>query len=500
MTNHIPHFINGKLFEAITPHYKDVTNPASGQSIARVHFADQNICDSAIATAKKAGLAWSQTPLMKRARILFKFRELLEKHQHDIARLVTMEHGKTLDDAHGSVARAIELVEHHCGIVQQLQGTLSTEVATAIDCYTIRQPLGICFGVSPFNFPVMVPVWMIIPAIACGNSFILKPSEQDPSATLRLFELLTEAGLPDGVANCVQGDKNTVDYFLKHPDIQACVAVASTPVAEYIYQTAIAHGKRSHTFGGAKNHCIVMPDADLPLAAQAIVAAGYGSAGERCMAISVVVAVGDSTADSLIDALIPLIEAMRIGPGNQANIDMGPLVSDVSRQRVLAAIDAGVKEGATLLLDGRDYQHPECPNGFFLKPSLFDHVTDTMSVYSNEIFGPVLCVVRVKNLEDAITLINKHPYGNGTAIFTADGYTARYFSQSVNVGMVGINVPIPVPVASHPFGGWKRSVFGDTPMHGMESVHFYTRLKSVTTKWPAKAVESGHSFAMPTHI
>lgn len=500
MTHQIPHFINGKSLEAKSPHYKEVTNPATGQIIAKVHFADQNICDTAILTAKKAGLIWSQTPLMKRARVLFKFRELIEKNQLEIAKLVTREHGKTLDDAKGSVARAIELVEHHCGIVQQLQGTLSTEVATAIDCYTIRQPLGVCFGVSPFNFPVMVPMWMIIPAIACGNSFILKPSEQNPSATVRLFELLTEAGLPDGVANCVQGDKNTVDYFLKHPDIQACVAVASTPVAEYIYQTAVNHGKRSHTFGGAKNHCVVMPDADLQLAAEAIAAAAYGSAGERCMAISVVVAIGDNTADALMDTLRPLVESIRVGAGDQDNIDMGPLISHAARQRVVAAIDAGVEEGATLILDGRSYHNQQYPSGFFLQPSLLDHVTEKMSVYTNEIFGPVLCVMRVKNLDEAINLINKHPYGNGTAIFTADGYAARHFSQSVQVGMVGINIPIPVPVASHPFGGWKRSVFGDTPMHGLESIHFYTRSKSVTSKWPEKAVDSKLSFAMPTHL
>ena len=499
MVYEVPHYIGGKTVTQTGSKSHPVTNPAFGETIGIVHFADDALCEQAITTAQEAFPAWAATTPLKRARILFKFRELLEQYHTDLARIVTREHGKTLDDAKGSVARAIEVVEFHCGLVTQLQGTLSTDVSTGIDCYTIRQPLGICAGVSPFNFPVMVPVWMMIPAIACGNTFIIKPSEQDPSATLRLLELLTEAGLPAGVANCLQGDRTTVDYLLTHPSIKALTAVASTPVAEHIYKTATAHGKRAHTFGGAKNHCLVMPDADIAQTAQAIVGAAYGSAGERCMALSVAVVVGDKTADALIDCMRPLIQAMRIEPGEVSGSDMGPLISSAHRERVLAAIDAGVQEGATLAIDGRQFRHPQHANGFFVGPVLFDNVTETMSVYQNEIFGPVLCVIRVENFAEALSLINRHQYGNGTAIFTRDGYTARQFSQQVEVGMVGINVPIPVPVANHPFGGWKRSSFGDTNMHGFESIHFYTRRKTMTSKWPATSLESASSFAMPVH-
>lgn len=494
----VPHFIDGRPFSETDTPSRLIYNPALGEPIGQVNFASKATCDKAIATAKKASTDWAQTPAIKRARILFKFRDLLEKHQTELAGIVTREHGKTLDDAKGSVARAIEVVEFHCGLVNQLKGDFSAEVANNIDCYTFRQPLGVCAGVSPFNFPVMVPVWMMIPAIACGNSFILKPSEQDPSAPLRLLELLKDAGLPDGVASCVQGNKETVDYLMAHPDIAAFTAVASTPVAESIYTTATAHGKRAHTFGGAKNHCVLMPDADMDQAANAIVGAAFGSAGERCMALSVVVAVGDATADALIAKITPQIQAMTIDAGDVEGTDMGPLVSAEHRLRVLAAVDKGVNEGARLIIDGRQFQHPKHPQGFFMGPCLFDRVTTNMSLYQNEIFGPVLTLVRVSNFEEALSIVNSHQYGNGTAIFTRDGFIARDYSQRVQAGMIGINIPIPVPIANHPFGGWKRSAFGDTNMHGMESIQFYTRRKTITSKWPVAETQL-KAFSMPTH-
>ncbi|KTD20162.1 CoA-acylating methylmalonate-semialdehyde dehydrogenase [Legionella londiniensis] len=498
MTYTVPHYLNGQLFINSDTESKPVYNPAYGEIIGEVYFADKAICDQAVNSAKEALASWSDTPPIKRARILFKFRELLEKHQLELAKIVTREHGKTLDDAKGSVARAIEVVEFHCGLMTQLQGTFSLNVSNQIDCHTFRQPLGVCAGVSPFNFPVMVPVWMMIPAIACGNTFILKPSEQDPSAPVRLLELLSEAGLPPGVANCVQGDKNTVDYLLQNPDISAFTAVASTPVAEYIYKTATALGKRSHTFGGAKNHCVVMPDADLEQAASAVVGAAYGSAGERCMAISVVVAVGEETAERLLEKMKPLIGAIQVDPGEVEGCDMGPLISQAHRMRVLNAIDGGIEEGAKLVIDGRGFKHPKYPEGFFVGPSLFDCVTEKMSIYQKEIFGPVLMMVRSPSFQEALNLVNRNQYGNGTAIFTRDGYSAREYAQRVQAGMVGINIPIPVPVASHPFGGWKRSSFGDTNMHGTESIQFYTRRKTITSKWPASEFQTSQ-FVMPSH-
>lgn len=494
----VPHYIGGRPFTDTSTKAHPIYNPALGETIGQAHYANNAICDKTIAIAKDAGVEWAQTPAIKRARVLFKFRDLLEKYQLDLARIVTREHGKTLDDAKGSVARGIEVVELHCGLVNELKGDFSSDVAANIDCHTIRQPLGICAGVSPFNFPVMVPIWMMVPAIACGNTFILKPSEQDPSAPVRLLELLSEAGLPDGVANCLQGDKSTVEYLLAHPDIAAFTAVASTPVAQSIYATATAYGKRAHTFGGAKNHCVVMPDADLDHAANAIVGAAYGSAGERCMALSVVVAVGSHTADALIAKMSPMIRAIRIDSGDVAGADMGPLISAAHRQRVLSAIDQGVNEGARLVIDGRGFTHPQHPQGFYLGPCLFDEVKENMSIYQQEIFGPVLVVVRVNDFDEAISLVNRHQYGNGTAIFTKDGFSAREYSQRVQVGMVGVNIPIPVPIANHPFGGWKQSVFGDTNMHGVESIHFYTRRKTITTKWPVNEVKDS-AFAMPTH-
>lgn len=498
MGYNVPHYIGGQPINETSTEAQSIYNPALGEIIGQAHFASKTICDKAVATAKEAGIEWSQTPAIKRARILFRFRDLMEKYQMDLARIVTREHGKTLDDAKGSVARAIEVVEFHCGLVNQLKGDFSADVASHIDCHTFRQPLGVCAGVSPFNFPVMVPVWMMIPAIACGNTFILKPSEQDPSAPVRLLELLTEAGLPAGVANCLQGNKMTVEQLLAHPDIAAFTAVASTPVAHSIYTTATAYGKRAHTFGGAKNHCVVMPDADLDQAANAIVGAAYGSAGERCMALSVAVTVGNHTADALIAKMAPQIRAMKIDAGDVAGADMGPLISSAHRQKVLAAIDKGVSEGARLIIDGRTFKHEQYPQGFFVGPCLFDEVNESMSIYQQEIFGPVLVVVRVNTFEEALALVNKHQYGNGTAIFTRDGFSAREYSQRVQVGMVGINIPIPVPIANHPFGGWKRSAFGDTNMHGEESIQFYTRRKTVTSKWPVSELKE-NAFAMPTH-
>lgn len=494
----VPHYINGKTVQENAGILHNIYNPALGEAIGQVYFATKDLCDKTIVAAKDSWPVWAETAPIKRARILFKFRDLLEKYQLDLARIVTREHGKTLDDAKGSVARAIEVVEFHCGLVSQLQGSFSAEVSTHIDCHTLRQPLGICAGVSPFNFPVMVPVWMIIPAIACGNCFILKPSEQDPSAPIRLLELLSEAGLPDGVANCLQGDKTTVEYLLAHPDIRSFTAVASTPVAKAIYCTATANGKRAHTFGGAKNHAVIMPDADLDQAAHAIVGAAFGSAGERCMAISVVVTVGQATADKFIEKLTPLIQAIRIDAGDVSDCDMGPLISSAHRERVLAAIEQGVKEGAQLLIDGRGFKHEKNPSGFFIGPSLFDQVKESMSIYQNEIFGPVLIIVRVENFEEALALVNRHQFGNGTAIFTRDGYSAREYSQGVQTGMVGINIPIPVPIANHPFGGWKDSAFGDTNMHGTESINFYTRRKTITSKWPVTKLNKS-AFVMPTN-
>lgn len=506
MTYTVPHYIAGKLVNEPTAQSHTIYNPAKGMAIGSVHFASAATCDNTVTAAKNAGLSWSQTPAMKRAHILFKFRELLEKNQSDLARLITSENGKTLDDAKGSVSRAIEAVEYYCGLVKQLEGRLSTNISNHIDCSTIRQPLGVCAGVSPFNFPVMVPVWMMIPAIACGNTFILKPSEQDPSAPIRLMELLSEAGLPDGVANCVQGDKAVVEHLLQHPDIMAFTAVASTAVAQSIYTTATARGIRSHTFGGAKNHALVMPDADLEQTANAIVGAAFGSAGERCMAISVVVVVGTETANKLITLLTPLIHKMKIDAGDIPGCDMGPLISSAHRERVLKAIDEGVAQGAELLIDGREFKHPTHPQGYFVGPSLFDNVTESMNIYQQEIFGPVLTIVRATDFEQALLLINRHQYGNGTAIFTRDGFTAREYAQRVNTGMVGINIPIPVPITNHPFGGWKNSVFGDTNMHGDESFNFYTRRKTITSKWPEPHYDlkqgtdtKENSFVMPTH-
>jgi malonate-semialdehyde dehydrogenase (acetylating)/methylmalonate-semialdehyde dehydrogenase len=496
MTYRVTHYIDGQSFSDPNESVKKITNPGTGACIGEVLIAARNTCTQAVASAQKAWPAWANTTPSKRIQILFQFRNLLAEHSAKLANLVCQEHGKTLEDAKGSIARGIELIEFHCGLLSQIQGRFSANVSQQIDCYSFRQPLGVCAGISPFNFPVMVPIWMMIPAIACGNTFILKPSEQDPSASVYLLDLLHKAGLPPGVVNVVQGDANTVDYLLSEPDIQAFTAVASSAVAESIYKRAVTAGKRAHTFGGAKNHAVILPDADFSQVAKALSGAAYGSAGERCMAISVIVTVGDHTAEQFLQAFLPEIKKIQIGIGTDAHTDMGPVISQIHRQRIIHAINQGVAEGAQLVIDGRDYIDAKEPNGFYLGPCLFDHVTEDMSIYQNEIFGPVLVMLRVPNLDAAIALVNRNQYGNGTAIFTQDGYSGRHYSHTVQIGMVGVNIPIPVPIASHPFGGWKRSAFGDIAMHGEESIHFYTKSKTITTKWLTLQHDTS-SFVMP---
>lgn len=496
MTYQISHFINGQMVAA-AGRKSDIFNPATGEVIGQVVMADKNIIEKAVASAKAAFPTWSSTTPLKRARILFKFKSLLEQNQNELAKIVTEEHGKTLADARGSIQRGIDVVEFVCGVPNLLKGSYSEDVATEMDSYSVRQPLGICAGITPFNFPVMIPLWMFPMAIACGNTFILKPSEKDPSSAIFLAKLIKEAGLPDGVLNVVQGDKEAVDLLLRHPDIKSVSFVGSTPVAEYVYHTATQQGKRSQAFGGAKNHCLVMPDADLDQAADAIVGAAYGSAGERCMAISVVVAVGDKVADELINKIKPLVTHLKIGSGLQADVEMGPLISQAHWEKVKSYIDLGLKEGAELVIDGRDFKPKDFTKGFFMGGSLFDKVTPNMKIYQEEIFGPVLAIVRTPDFNSALQLINEHQFGNGTAIFTRDGNAARTFSNKVQVGMVGVNIPIPVPVAYHSFGGWKRSMFGDVHMHGQEGVQFYTKLKTITQKWLKNS--NGAEFEMPTH-
>lgn len=498
MTYTVAHFINGKKISDPHSKHQDLFNPALGEVIGRVAFATQKEVAAAIDAANNAFPSWSRTTPLRRARILFKFKALLEKHIDELSALVTKEHGKVLDDAKGSVLRGIELVEFACGMPNLMKGTFSENVGTDVDCYTVRQPLGVCVGVTPFNFPVMVPIWMFVPAIACGNTFIVKPSEKDPSAVLRLAEFMQEAGLPDGVLNVVNGEKEAVGQLITHAAVTAVSCVGSTPVAESIYQTAIAHGKRAHTFGGAKNHCVIMPDADLDEAASALASAAFGAAGERCMAVSVAVVVGDKVADQLSTKIKNKIADLKIGPGDDANTHMGPLITKAHWQRVTDYIDLGVQEGAQLIVDGRECSVPGFEKGFFMGASLFDHVKPNMRIYLEEIFGPVLSIVRVPDFASALELVNQHEYGNGTAIFTRSGDIAREFSTTVQVGMVGINVPIPVPVAYHTFGGWKRSIFGDVHMHGGEGVLFYTKAKTVTSRWPKSQLATS-VYQMPHH-
>jgi malonate-semialdehyde dehydrogenase (acetylating)/methylmalonate-semialdehyde dehydrogenase len=497
MSKTLSHFINGKHVQGTSGRFGDVYNPATGEVSAKVPLASGSETAQAIAAAKAAFPAWRDTPPLRRARILFRFKELLDAHMDELAELVTAEHGKVLSDAKGSVIRGIEVAEFATGAPHLLKGYFSENVGRNVDSHSIRQPLGVCAGITPFNFPAMVPMWMFPMAIACGNTFILKTSEKVPSTALRLGELLTEAGLPDGVFNVVNGDKEAVDTLLTHPDVAAVSFVGSTPVAEYIYQTATRHGKRCQALGGAKNHMVIMPDADLDQAADALMGAAYGSAGERCMAISVAVAVGDDTADAIIEKLSPRVKALKVGPGTDHSAEMGPLISREHRDKVKGYVDAGVAQGAELVVDGRGLTIDGYEGGFYLGGCLFDKVTTDMTIYQEEIFGPVLCVVRVPDFETALNMVNAHEYGNGTAIFTRDGDTARAYSSQVQVGMVGINVPIPVPMAFHSFGGWKRSLFGDVHMHGVEGIHFYTKLKTVTSRWPT-GIRAGADFHMPT--
>ncbi len=494
----LSHWINGELVDGQSTRTGPVFNPAVGEQVAEVRLASSADVDSAVKAAQAALPEWSALPPLRRARVMFRFNELILQHIDELAELITTEHGKTIEDAKGDITRGREVVEFACGIPHLLKGDFTEDVGTGVDAFSIRQPVGVCAGITPFNFPAMIPLWMFPLAIACGNTFILKPSERDPSCPLRLVELAKEAGVPDGVVNLVNGDKEAVDAILTHPDISAVSFVGSTPVASYIYSTAAASGKRVQALGGAKNHMVVMPDADMNQAADALIGAGYGSAGQRCMAVSVAVAVGDQTADSLVENLVPRVQELKIGPGGDPDIEMGPVVTEQAYNRIKGLIDKGVEEGAELVLDGRDFKMQGYENGYFLGGSLFDRVTEDMSIYKEEIFGPVLSVVRAPDYESAVDLVNRNEYGNGTAIFTKDGDAARDFTERVQIGMVGVNVPIPVPVAYHSFGGWKRSLFGDTHMHGMEGVRFYTRLKAITSRWPKSGVREGHSLTMPT--
>jgi malonate-semialdehyde dehydrogenase (acetylating)/methylmalonate-semialdehyde dehydrogenase len=496
MPKTLHHFINGESQPGASDRFGDVFNPATGEVAARVPFASQAEVDRAVQAATAAFPDWARTPPLRRARVMFRFKDLIDRHADELAGLVTAEHGKVLSDAKGSVIRGVEVVEFAAGIPQLLKGEFTENVGTGIDSWSVRQPLGVCAGITPFNFPAMVPLWMFPVSIACGNTFVLKPSERDPSCSLRLAELASEAGLPAGVLNVVNGDKVAVDSLLTHPDVAAVSFVGSTPIAMHIYETAAHHGKRVQALGGAKNHLVVMPDADLDQVTDALIGAGYGSAGERCMAISVAVAVG-AVADTLVERLAARAKALRIGPGTAPNVDMGPLVTRAHADRVTGYIDLGVKEGARLIVDGRGLKVAGSEGGFFVGGTLFDHVTPAMRIYKEEIFGPVLSIVRVKSFDEAVALVNAHEYGNGTSIFTRDGDSAREYAATIKVGMVGINVPIPVPMAFHSFGGWKRSLFGDQYMHGPEGVRFYTRLKTMTSRWPT-GIRAGAEFVMPT--
>jgi malonate-semialdehyde dehydrogenase (acetylating)/methylmalonate-semialdehyde dehydrogenase len=496
MTLRIGHYLDGRPVAGTSGRTAAVHNPASGAVSAELALADGAEVRAAVAAAARAFPDWAAVTPLNRARVLFRFKHLIEQHADEIARLITAEHGKTVEDARGELTRGLEVVEFACGIPQLLKGEFTENVGTGVDSWSQRQPLGVCAGITPFNFPAMVPMWMFPIAIACGNTFVLKPSERDPSCPLRLAELLKEAGLPDGVFNVVNGDKVAVDALLADPEVAAVSFVGSTPVAEYIYAEGSRHGKRVQPLGGAKNHMVVMPDADLDLAVGALMGAAYGSAGERCMAISVAVAVGGIT-DALVEGLAARVRALRVGPGVGPDIEMGPLVTREHRDKVRAYVDIGVAEGAKLVVDGRGLIVPGYENGFYLGGCLFDAVTPRMRIYREEIFGPVLCVVRVPDLDAAIALTNAHEYGNGTAIFTRSGEAARRFTQRVEAGMVGINVPIPVPMAFHSFGGWKRSLFGPLHVHGADGVRFYTRLKTVTARWPQSARATAE-FVMPT--
>ncbi|SHO57253.1 CoA-acylating methylmalonate-semialdehyde dehydrogenase [Vibrio quintilis] len=498
----LQNFINGQISESQSNRFGAIYNPANGEQIRQVVLSSAKETETAVAAAQQAFPAWSKTSPLKRARVMFRFKALLEQHMDRLAKTISEEHGKVYSDAVGEVTRGLEVVEFACGIPHLQKGENSANVGTGVDSHSLMQPLGVCAGITPFNFPAMVPMWMFPIALATGNTFVLKPSEKDPSLGLIMAELLKEAGLPDGVFNVVNGDKEAVDVLLTDPRVQAVSFVGSTPIAEYIYSTASAHGKRCQALGGAKNHCILMPDADMEMAANAIMGAGFGAAGERCMALSVVVAVGDDTADTLIAKLQDKIAQMRVGPGlnDGPENDMGPVISAQHKEKICGYIDSGEAQGAKIIVDGRGYQVPGHESGYFVGPTLIDQVSPDMTIYKEEIFGPVLSVVRVSDYETGLSLVNHHEYGNGTAIFTRDGETARQFSEDVIAGMVGINVPIPVPMAFHSFGGWKRSIFGPLNVHGSDGVRFYTRMKTVTSRWPASVRLEKHTsaFVMPT--
>ena len=488
-------YVNGRRAESSSTRFGDVTNPATGAIVRQVPYCSGADVDAAVAAASAALPEWSALPPLRRSRILQKFLQLVQQNAKALAMLITEENGKTLADALGEVQRGSEVIEFACGIPHLLKGEYSENAGPGVDCHTLRQSVGVCAGITPFNFPVMVPMWMYPVALACGNTFVLKPSEKDPSPSILMAELLKEAGLPDGVFNVVQGDKEAVDALLAHPGISAISFVGSTPIARYIYETGAKHGKRVQALGGAKNHMVVLPDADVDYAADAVIGAAYGAAGERCMAVSVVVAVGE-VADALVKTIAHKSHKVKVGPGMQDGVDMGPLVTCAHRDKVAGYIDAGVREGADLVVDGRGVKIAGHEQGFYLGTTLFDRVTPNMKIYREEIFGPVLSVVRVETLEDAIDLVNRQQFANGAAIFTSSGGAARRFQEEVQIGMVGINVPIPVPLAFYSFGGWKNSLFGDLHVHGVEAVKFYTRTKAVTTRWPNQSTPKP-TFTMP---
>ncbi len=493
----VGHFINGKTV-ADSDRTQDVFNPATGVVQRQVALASKATVSQAIASAEAAFPAWRNTPPLKRARVMFNFKQLLEQNSERLIQLLTNEHGKVLDDARGELIRGIEVVEFACGAPQLLKGEHSKNVGPAIDSWSEYQPLGVVAGITPFNFPAMVPMWMFPIAIACGNTFVLKPSERDPSTPMLVAELLKQAGLPDGVFNLVNGDKEAVDTLLTDSRVQAISFVGSTPIAEYIYATGTSNGKRVQALGGAKNHAVLMPDADMDNAVNALMGAAYGSCGERCMAISVAVCVGNETGDSLIEKLKPQVEKLKVGNGTTAGNEMGPVITQAAQERIKGLIDSGIEQGAELVVDGRQLQVAGHENGFFIGGCLFDKVTHEMKIYQEEIFGPVLCVIRVDTMQQAMQLIDDHEFGNGTCIFTRDGEAARYFSDHIKVGMVGVNVPLPVPVAYHSFGGWKRSLFGDLGAHGPDALRFYTRRKTITQRWPSSGVREGRQFSFPS--
>ncbi|MFT5730187.1 MAG: malonate-semialdehyde dehydrogenase (acetylating)/methylmalonate-semialdehyde dehydrogenase [Desulforhopalus sp.] len=499
MTKIVEHLINGQNVSGVEDRHQDVFNPATGEVTKRVALASKATMEEAISTAEAAFPAWRNTSPAKRAQVMFKLKVLLEEHSETICNMITDEHGKVHDDAMGELTRAIENVEFACGAPQLLKGEHSKNVGTGVDSWSEFQSLGVVAGITPFNFPAMVPFWMWPLAVVCGNTFILKPSEKTPSASLFMGQLALEAGLPAGVLNVVMGDKEAVDTILNDPRVQAVSFVGSTPIAEYIYTTATANGKRVQALGGAKNHGILMPDADIDNAVSAIMGAAYGSCGERCMALPVIVAVGDETGDAVVEKIKTELAVMKVGSGRDAKNDMGPLVSKEHFEKVKGYVDLGVEEGATLVVDGRNIVIEGYENGFFLGGCLFDNVTPEMKIYKDEIFGPVLCIVRVKTQQEAMNLIDSHEYGNGTCIFTRDGESARYFTDNIKVGMVGVNVPLPVPVSYHSFGGWKRSLFGDLSMYGPDGVRFWTRRKTVTQRWPSASMREGSSFSFPSN-